>query len=90
MGIVRNEEGLREAIGILSGLQRTPRQAATRVQYEVRNMADVALLIARCALARRESRGGHKRTDYPDKSPAFQKHSRVRAGSEPWFVDAGL
>ena len=33
--------------------------------YELRNIHAVALLIARCALAREESRGAHFRMDFP-------------------------
>ena len=33
--------------------------------------------IARCALERRESRGGHFRDDYPDKDPAFATFNHV-------------
>ena len=44
-------------------------------EFCLRNIHTVALLIARCALAREESRGAHFRTDYPEKQPAFQKHS---------------
>jgi L-aspartate oxidase len=41
-------------------------------------MREVALLIARCALAREESRGAHFRTDYPAKRAEFAKHSVVQ------------
>jgi L-aspartate oxidase len=40
--------------------------------------ATVGLLIARCALARRESRGAHFRLDYPQKSAEFEKHSVIQ------------
>jgi succinate dehydrogenase / fumarate reductase flavoprotein subunit len=35
------------------------------------NLLVVSEAIARAALERRESRGGHFRDDYPDKDPAF-------------------
>jgi L-aspartate oxidase len=46
-----------------------------RVHFELRNMQQLAFLITRAALGREESRGGHYRTDFPTKSPAFAKHS---------------
>jgi L-aspartate oxidase len=37
----------------------------------------VTTLIAQCALAREESRGGHYRTDFPQPRPEFRKHSLI-------------
>jgi aspartate oxidase len=52
---------------------------------EERNMRQVALLIARCALARKESRGAHFRTDYPETSDAFARHSVVSTQADVTF-----
>ena len=56
-----------------------------RALFELRNMHTVALLIARCALTRQESRGAHYRTDFPESRPQFQKHSLVSRGHEVTF-----
>ncbi|HUA73184.1 MAG TPA: FAD-dependent oxidoreductase [Solirubrobacteraceae bacterium] len=38
--------------------------------------------IARCALARTESRGAHQRTDHPDRDPALDLHHAVLPGDD--------
>jgi L-aspartate oxidase len=46
----------------------------------------VASMVARSALARRESRGGHSRVDFPHEDPALDGlHTVLRPGSEPVF-----
>jgi L-aspartate oxidase len=77
-GIVRDGTGLREACEWLA--RRSPPERS-----EERNMREVALLIARCALAREESRGAHFRADYPGKRAEFAKHSVVRKDAEIAF-----
>jgi L-aspartate oxidase len=69
-GIVRHAEGLREALAWLD--------AQTADDFEIRNMLLVAQLIARCALAREESRGAHYRTDFPEKRTEFERHTVIR------------
>jgi len=53
--------------------------------FELRSLHTLAWLIARCALARRESRGAHFRTDCPESRPEFQKHSLIQKGHEVTF-----
>jgi L-aspartate oxidase len=76
-GIVRSAEGLREAAAHL--------EALAPESPEERNMRLVALLIARCALARQESRGAHFRIDYPQASEAFARHSVVAKHADVIF-----
>lgn len=85
-GIVRSGDGLRRACDKLESLSLAKLSKTTREKYELRNLHTVALLIARCALAREESRGGHFRTDFPEARPEFQKHSFARKGEEVKFV----
>jgi L-aspartate oxidase len=51
-----------------------------------RSAHPVARLVARSALARRESRGGHFRADFPHQEPALGGlHTVLRPGQEPVF-----
>jgi L-aspartate oxidase len=44
---------------------------------ETRNMHLVVSLIARCALAREESRGAHFRSDFPQKRADLERHTVI-------------
>ncbi|MHB2166025.1 L-aspartate oxidase [Alsobacter sp. R-9] len=71
VGVIRDGEGLAEACREIA----TIRGAATAPG--LRNMATTALVIAAAALVRRESRGGHYRSDYPAADPAQARRSRL-------------
>jgi succinate dehydrogenase/fumarate reductase flavoprotein subunit len=45
---------------------------------ELDHLLDVSMVIAHGALNRRESRGGHNREDYPERSPDFQYHTMAQ------------
>ncbi len=73
VGLVRSEASLSTALERLDSLSRAhPVQSS-----ELRNLLAVGRLIARAALARKESRGSHYRTDYPDVDDAFAKRSFI-------------
>jgi L-aspartate oxidase len=75
-GIVRERAGLETAINTLGRVEWEP-AAPTLARIELRNIHQVAALIAECALWREESRGAHYRTDFPEKRPEFARASRV-------------
>ena len=86
-GIIRSGAGLREALRRLEAEVEIVEAEPRRGLHELRSIHTVATLIARCALAREESRGGHYREDFPEKREEFRKHSVVRRGSEVSFAE---
>jgi L-aspartate oxidase len=83
-GIVRDRAGLQKAIEILEGSASSPMVKPSLAAIELRNIYEVAGLIARCSLWREESRGAHFRTDFPEKRDEFAKASSIsRAHTSP-------
>ena len=74
VGIVRSAKRLERAYRRIRNIRTELRHyyfdyLVTPEILEVRNLADVAELIIRCAHKRRESRGLHKTLDYPERLP---------------------
>jgi L-aspartate oxidase len=76
VGLVRDEPGLRAALARIHELEAEFGEAP-----ELRNLLVVGRLIVEAALARRESRGSHHRSDYPQTDEAFAKRSFTRLPS---------
>jgi succinate dehydrogenase / fumarate reductase flavoprotein subunit len=83
VGIVRREEEMQEALGEIAKLQ--ARAARVHVpgnrEYnpgwhtaiDLKPLLTVSEAVTKCAIERKESRGGHFRDDYPDKGADFGK-----------------
>jgi succinate dehydrogenase / fumarate reductase flavoprotein subunit len=81
VGIVRTEHEMEQALACVESLKRRADTVAVRGNREYNpgwhtaldldNLLVVAEAIARSALARKESRGGHFRDDFPDKDPSY-------------------
>jgi L-aspartate oxidase len=65
VGVVRNGEQLADAVRAFAAIERDTGNIA------LRNMAITALMVAASAWSRRESRGGHFRSDHSDEKPAL-------------------
>jgi L-aspartate oxidase len=72
VGVQRSAKGLRTALAALKDLDATAGNDTV-----LSNMILTARLIAAAALTRKESRGGHYRTDYPAADPAFAKRTFI-------------
>jgi L-aspartate oxidase len=76
-GISRDRTGLECALDDLGQVVWEPAGRPSLPAIELRNMVEVAKLIADRALWREESRGAHYRTDFPEKREEFRRDSRA-------------
>ena len=101
VGIVRLEDEMREALTVIEALKRRAASAAVHGHREYNpgwhtaldlgHLLTVSEAIARCAIERKESRGGHFREDYPEKAAEFATINiavRKRAGRRRWSCGA--
>jgi L-aspartate oxidase len=75
VGIVRSGDGLNRAAGTLAAWQKVLPQPTDRTSYELNAMILNARLVTEAALMREESRGAHFRTDFPQPSPKWERHT---------------
>lgn len=86
VGVFRSEEGLTKALEILKDLKERADTAALICKslkmnpeliqrWELDNLLSVSYVAAHCALNRRETRGGHARTDFPERKNEYNHHT---------------
>ncbi len=71
-GVLRHGEGLEHLAALLAAEPPGP-AAACAAAVESANLHLVSLLVATAAWARTESRGSHRRGDFPDPDPAWER-----------------
>ena len=82
VGIVRAGERLQEAAAILAAWDHSLEDPADEPSHELANLVTVGRLVTEAALLRRESRGAHYRSDYPEPSDNWLRHILFRRNSE--------
>jgi len=93
VGIVRVESEMQQALDKIKGLRSRAAKAGItgNIEYntgwhtalDLDNMLVISEMIAMAALERKESRGGHFRDDYPDKSAEWAKYNlRISKGPD--------
>jgi succinate dehydrogenase/fumarate reductase flavoprotein subunit len=79
VGLVRNNESMKEAIKDLSELYPYIwKENETISDFETVNMWTTAMLVTRSALWRKESRGSHYRSDYPSEDNQYLVSDIIR------------
>jgi succinate dehydrogenase/fumarate reductase flavoprotein subunit len=89
VGLFRDRDGLTRALAVLDPAWRAMDariaggEALDAVAWREASILTVARLIARAALRREESRGGHYRSDFPQRDDTHWKRraSETREGS---------
>ena len=87
-GVIRNEKDLSSALNEIEEIEREfafSDKCPSKDGYELRNMIIAGKLVIKAALNRKESRGGHFRSDYPQKND-LPLHSELTKQKEVIYV----
>ncbi len=97
VGIIRKAEEIEQALERLEGLKARARTLTVEghrqfnpgwhLALDLRNMLVVSECVAKAALLRTESRGGHTRDDYPGMDPEWRRKLLVCRTTGPSEVD---
>jgi succinate dehydrogenase / fumarate reductase flavoprotein subunit len=87
VGIIREENEMVQALEALEGFKRRAKNVSIdgnrhynpgwHTAVDLHNMLVCSEAVARCAIARKESRGAQARSDYPDKDDGHSKFNHV-------------
>ena len=87
LGIVRERQGVERFIARLEEISSASEDVTGWFGFKLGTMLDVCLLVGRGALLRKESRGAHLRSDYPEEDTDYEKHLVFRKDLEVYGAD---
>ena len=74
LGIVREESGIRKLMALLQEISSEAKGLSGWADFRLRAMIDVCHLMGLAALERKETRGAHIRSDYPQEDAEYERH----------------
>jgi len=87
LGILREEASMKDLINILTSVKTNfPFEENEYYSTRLHNLLQVCQLIANAALERKESRGGHIRSDYEKENDTYLAHSIQTLNKDLFFV----
>lgn len=86
-GLKRNDQGLEKLVKRLNEMLSSLREPEEILDFEVINMLQLSLKLAKGAKERKESRGGHYREDYPVANSNWKKHINFNKNKDMWFSE---
>jgi len=87
LGILREEASMKDLINILTSVKTNfPFEENEYYSTRLHNLLKVCQLIANAALERKESRGGHIRSDYEKENDTYLAHSIQTLNKDLFFV----
>ncbi|MBI9057055.1 MAG: L-aspartate oxidase [Labilibaculum sp.] len=87
VGIIRNKKELTEVNDLLDTIEESfPFEKNEYYSHRLENLITVCRLLATAAIARKESRGGHYRDDYPKEKSKYLTHSIQQINKNLHFI----
>ena len=77
LGVMRDAAGMRSSLEQLNDLCAQSTERTSRKSIEAANLLTIAVAITSSALRREESRGCHRRSDFPEPRAEWMKHQDV-------------
>lgn len=85
VGLVRSASSMEHALALFESIKSKAANDNINNSMMLRNMLDTANMITMAANDRKESRGGHYRSDYPNHAEVAEHHPFVYTGNGPWL-----
>ena len=81
---MREQEGIEKFVARLEEISSASEGITGWFGFKLGTVLDVCFLVAQAALLRKESRGAHMRSDYPEEDSGYEEHLVFKKGVEAY------